>query len=168
MPALDVSADVDAAVQAAKAAFPDVADRHPSPVRARVFFRLKALLEEHKEELAVQLTKEHGKILAETRGEVQRGIENVEHACGVPDTHDGRHRRGDLARGIDSASWRQPVGVFGIITPYNFPVMIPLWFWPYAIATGNTVVHQAERAGSAHASADCGVGRGSRTARLVY
>ncbi len=130
--------DIDAAVQAAKAAFPAWRST-PSPVRARVLFRLKALLEEHKEELAVQLTKEHGKILAETRGEVQRGIENVEHACGVPTLMMGDTVE-EISRGIDSASWRQPLGVFGIITPYNFPVMIPLWFWPYAVATGNTVV----------------------------
>ena len=131
-------ADVDAAVQAAKAAFPAWRST-PAPVRARVLFRLKALLEDHKEELAVLLTKEHGKIVAETRGEVQRGIENVEHACGIPTLMMGDTVE-EISRGIDSASWRQPMGVFGIITPYNFPVMIPLWFWPYAIATGNTVV----------------------------
>ena len=135
---LSTTADVDAAVQAAKAAFP-MWRATPAPVRARVLFRLKHLLEEHKEELAVQLTKEHGKILAETRGEVQRGIENVEHACGVPTLMMGDTVE-EISTGIDSASWRQPLGVFGIITPYNFPVMIPLWFWPYAIATGNTVV----------------------------
>jgi len=130
--------DVDAAVQAAKAAFP-MWRSTPAPVRARVLFRLKALLEEHKEELAVQLTTEHGKILAETRGEVQRGIENIEHACGIPALMMGDTIE-EISRGIDSATWRQPLGVFGIISPYNFPVMIPLWFWPYAIATGNTVV----------------------------
>lgn len=135
---LSTTADVDAAVQAAKAAFPGWRST-PAPVRARVLFRLKALLEEHKEELAVLLTKEHGKIVAETRGEVQRGIENVEHACGIPTLMMGDTVE-EISRGIDSASWRQPLGVFGIITPYNFPVMIPLWFWPYAIATGNTVV----------------------------
>jgi malonate-semialdehyde dehydrogenase (acetylating)/methylmalonate-semialdehyde dehydrogenase len=97
------------------------------------------LLEEHKEELAKQLTIEHGKIIAETRGEVQRGIENVEHACGVPALMMGETLE-QIATGIDSASWRQPLGVFGLITPYNFPVMIPLWFWPYAVATGNTIV----------------------------
>lgn len=135
---LSTGADVDAAVQAAKAAFPGWRST-PAPVRARVLFRLKALLEEHKEELAVLLTREHGKILAETRGEVQRGIENVEHACGIPTLMMGDTVE-EISRGIDSASWRQPIGVFGIITPYNFPVMIPLWFWPYAVATGNTVV----------------------------
>lgn len=135
---LSTRADVDAAVQAAKAAFP-MWRATPAPVRARVFFRLKALLEEHKEELAIQLTTEHGKILAETRGEVQRGIENVEHACGIPAMMMGDTVE-EISRGIDCATWRQPLGVFGIITPYNFPVMIPLWFWPYAVATGNTVV----------------------------
>ncbi|KPJ84171.1 MAG: methylmalonate-semialdehyde dehydrogenase [Gemmatimonas sp. SG8_23] len=135
---LSSAADVDAAVQAAKAAFPAWRSV-PAPERARILFRFKMLLEEHKEELAVQLTKEHGKIVAETRGEVQRGIENVEHACGVPTLMMGDTVE-EIARGIDCASWRQPIGVFGIITPYNFPVMIPLWFWPYAVATGNTVV----------------------------
>jgi malonate-semialdehyde dehydrogenase (acetylating)/methylmalonate-semialdehyde dehydrogenase len=135
---LSTAGDVDAAVQAAKAAFP-MWRATPAPQRARVLFRLKALLEEHKEELAIQLTKEHGKILAETRGEVQRGIENVEHACGIPALMMGDTVE-DISRGIDSETWRQPLGVFGIITPYNFPVMIPMWFWPYAVATGNTVV----------------------------
>jgi malonate-semialdehyde dehydrogenase (acetylating) / methylmalonate-semialdehyde dehydrogenase len=130
--------DVDAAVKAARAAFP-AWRATPAPERARVLFRLKSLLDDHKEELARQLTMEHGKVVAETRGEVQRGIENVEHACGIPTLMMGDTVE-EIARGIDSASWRQPLGVFGIITPYNFPVMIPLWFWPYAVATGNTVV----------------------------
>ena len=135
---LSTSSDVDAAVQAARAAYP-AWRATPAPQRARVLFRLKSLLEEHKEELAQLLTTEHGKVVAETRGEVQRGIENVEHACGIPTLMMGDSLE-DIAPGIDSASWRQPLGVFGIITPYNFPVMIPLWFWPYAVATGNTVV----------------------------
>jgi malonate-semialdehyde dehydrogenase (acetylating)/methylmalonate-semialdehyde dehydrogenase len=135
---LSTGDDVDTAVRAAREAFPTWRAT-PAPERARVLFRLKALLEEHKEELAVQLTTEHGKVLAETRGEVQRGIENVEHACGIPTLMMGDTVE-EISRGIDSASWRQPLGVFGIITPYNFPVMIPLWFWPYAVATGNTVV----------------------------
>jgi malonate-semialdehyde dehydrogenase (acetylating)/methylmalonate-semialdehyde dehydrogenase len=135
---LSTARDVDAAVQAAKAAFP-MWRSAPSPVRARVLFRLKALLEEHKEELARLLTTEHGKIIAETRGEVQRGIENLEHACGIPTLMMGDTVE-EISPGVDSASWRQPLGVFGVITPYNFPVMIPLWFWPYAVASGNTVV----------------------------
>lgn len=135
---LSTRADVDAAVQAAKAAFPGWRAT-PSVARARVLFRLKALLEEHKEDLARDLVREHGKVLAETRGEVQRGIENVEHACGIPTLMMGDTVE-DVAPGIDCETVRQPLGVFGIITPYNFPVMIPMWFWPYAVATGNTVV----------------------------
>jgi malonate-semialdehyde dehydrogenase (acetylating)/methylmalonate-semialdehyde dehydrogenase len=135
---LSTAADVDAAVQAAKAAFP-MWRATPAVDRARVLFRLKALLDENKEELARSLTREHGKVIAETRGEVQRGIENVEHSCGVPTLMMGDTVE-DVAPGIDCESIRQPLGVFGIITPYNFPVMIPLWFWPYAVATGNTVV----------------------------
>jgi malonate-semialdehyde dehydrogenase (acetylating)/methylmalonate-semialdehyde dehydrogenase len=135
---LSSARDVDAAVQAAKAAFPMWRDT-PAPARARVLFRLKALLEEHKEELARSLTVEHGKVIAETRGEIQRGIESVEHACAIPTLMMGDTVE-QISAGVDSASWRQPLGVFGIITPYNFPVMIPLWFWPLAVATGNTVV----------------------------
>ena len=135
---LSTRGDVDAAVRAAREAFPPWRAT-PAPQRARVLFRLKALLEEHKEELARSLTIEHGKVIAESRGEVQRGIENVEHACGIPTLMMGDTVE-EIASGIDCASWRQPLGVFGVITPYNFPVMIPLWFWPYAVATGNTVV----------------------------
>ncbi|HSM61126.1 MAG TPA: CoA-acylating methylmalonate-semialdehyde dehydrogenase [Longimicrobiales bacterium] len=135
---LSTREDVDAAVRAARAAFPGWRST-PAVERARVLFRLKALLEEHKEELARSVTREHGKILAETRGEVQRGIENVEHACGIPALMLG-DKLEDIAPGIDCETVRQPLGVFGVITPYNFPVMIPMWFWPYAVATGNTVV----------------------------
>jgi malonate-semialdehyde dehydrogenase (acetylating)/methylmalonate-semialdehyde dehydrogenase len=135
---LSTADDVHAAVTAAKAAFP-AWRATPAVERARVLFRLKALLEEHKEALARSLTVEHGKVLAETLGEVQRGIENVEHACGIPTLLMGDTLE-DVARGIDCETVRQPLGVFGIVTPYNFPVMIPLWFWPYAVATGNTVV----------------------------
>ncbi len=132
------ASDVDDAVRAARRAFPEWRETPPVE-RARVLFRLKALLDEHKDELARSLTREHGKNVAETRGEIQRGIENVEHACGVPSLMMGETLE-DVARGIDCEAIRQPLGVFGVITPYNFPVMIPLWFWPYAVATGNTVV----------------------------
>ncbi|MGE0158418.1 MAG: CoA-acylating methylmalonate-semialdehyde dehydrogenase [Gemmatimonadales bacterium] len=135
---LSTARDVDAAVQAAKAAFPMWRDT-PAPVRARALFRLKALLEQHKEDLARLLTTEHGKVIAETRGEIQRGIESVEHACAMPTLMMGDTVE-QVAVGVDSATWRQPLGVFGVITPYNFPVMIPLWFWPFAVAAGNTVV----------------------------
>ena len=135
---LSTGADVDTAVSAATAAFP--AWRRTPPVeRARVFFRLKHLLEEHKETLARSLVIEHGKNLDECRGELQRGIENVEHACGIPTLMMGDVLE-DVAPGIDCEAIRQPLGVFAVVSPYNFPVMIPLWFWPYAVAAGNTVV----------------------------
>jgi len=130
--------DVEAAVRAARGAFQDWR-RTPAVDRVRVLFRLKALLESAKDELAVSLTREHGKNLVETRNEIQRGIENLEHACGIPSLMMGETLE-DIAPGIDCETVRQPLGVFAVIAPYNFPVMIPLWFWPYAVATGNTVV----------------------------
>ncbi|MBW3534514.1 MAG: CoA-acylating methylmalonate-semialdehyde dehydrogenase [Gemmatimonadetes bacterium] len=135
---LSTSADVDAAVAAAKAAFP-AWRATPAVERVRVLFRFKALLDEHKHELARHLTREHGKNVKETLGEIQRGIENVEHACGIPSLMMGDTLE-DVSSGIDCETIRQPLGVFAAITPYNFPVMIPLWFWPYAVATGNTFV----------------------------
>ncbi len=135
---LSTAEEVDAAVAAAREAFP--AWRATPPVeRARVLFRLKALLEENKASLARSLSREHGKNVAECMGEIQRGIENVEHACGIPTLMMGDTLE-DVAAGIDCETVRQPIGVFAGITPYNFPVMIPLWFWPYAVATGNTFV----------------------------
>lgn len=131
-------ADVGRAVEAAKAAFP-AWRATPAVERARLLFRLKGFLDREKDELARSLTREHGKTLADARGEIQRGIENVEHACGIPTLLMGQTLE-DVARGIDCETIRQPLGVFAVITPYNFPVMIPLWFWPYAVATGNTVV----------------------------
>jgi len=132
------AAEVEAAVRAAKEAFPGW---RATPVveRARVFFRFRMLLEENLEELARMLTREHGKNLAESRGELRRAIENVEHACGMPTLMMGETVE-DVAPGIDCETVRQPLGVFAGITPYNFPVMIPCWFWPYALATGNTFV----------------------------
>ena len=135
---LSTAADVGVAVEAAKRAFPEWRAT-PAVERARVMFRLKALLERHLDELAVSLTREHGKIVSESKGEIQRGIENVEHACGIPTLMMGSTLE-DIASGIDCETIRQPIGVFAAITPYNFPVMIPMWFWPYAVATGNTVV----------------------------
>ena len=135
---LSGAADVDRAVQAAARAYP-LWRSTPAIERARVLFRLKSLLDENRETLAWTLSREHGKNLVETRGEVQRGIENVEHACGIPTLMMGETLE-DIAPGIDCETVRQPLGVFAAITPYNFPVMIPMWFWPYAIATGNTLV----------------------------
>jgi len=126
------------AVSAAHAAFPAWRET-PAVERARVLFRLRDLLDRNRETLARSLTIEHGKTLAESLGEVQRAIENVEHACGIPALMMGDTLE-DIAPGIDCESVRQPLGVFAAITPYNFPIMVPMWFWPYAIATGNTLV----------------------------
>jgi malonate-semialdehyde dehydrogenase (acetylating)/methylmalonate-semialdehyde dehydrogenase len=107
--------------------------------RIQVLFRLKALLEQHLDELAQTMTREHGKIREESAGELRRGIESVTHACAIPTLMMGETLE-NIAPGIDCETIRQPLGVFAVVTPYNFPVMIPLWFWPFAVATGNTVV----------------------------
>ena len=130
--------EVDAAVRSAAAAFPDWS-RTPAPQRVEVLFRLKRLLEDNLDVLAELLTREHGKTRGEAKGEIQRGIENCAHACGIPTLMMGETLE-NVGPGIDCETVRQPLGVFAGITPYNFPVMIPLWFWPYAIATGNTFV----------------------------
>ena len=135
---LSPAADVAAAVAAASLAFPAWRET-PAVERARILFRLKELLEENAQEISRSLTLEHGKNLIETRGELQRGIENVEHACGIPALMMGESLE-DIAAGIDCVTYRQPLGVFAAITPYNFPVMIPMWFWPYAVAAGNTFI----------------------------
>src|SRR4030043_1091041 len=130
--------EIDAAVDAAKAAFPDWR-RTPPAARARCLFRLKELLEANFEELSRVQTQEHGKTIDESRGETRRGIENVEVACGVPTLMQGYNSE-DIASGIDAYLVPPPLGVFGIIGPFNFPFMIPLWSAPYAVATGNCVV----------------------------
>jgi len=135
---LSTAADLDAAVQAAEAAFP-AWSATPPVQRARYLFKLKNLFEEHKEEIAQICTSEHGKTLAESRNDFGRGIENVEHAAGIPSLMMGQSLS-DVASGIDCDTVRQPLGVFAAITPFNFPPMVPLWFLPYAIATGNTFV----------------------------
>ena len=111
----------------------------PVVERISVLFRFKALLEEHLAELAELMTREHGKTRDESAGEIKRGIESVVHACAIPTLMMGETLE-NIATGVDCETIRQPLGVFAVITPYNFPVMIPLWFWPFAIATGNTVV----------------------------
>jgi malonate-semialdehyde dehydrogenase (acetylating)/methylmalonate-semialdehyde dehydrogenase len=129
---------VDQAVQAAAQAFPAWMETPPVE-RARILFRLKVLLEERFEELARSVTTEHGKTLAEARGDVRRGLENIEYACGAPSLLMGESAE-NVARGIDCDSIRQPLGVVAGITPFNFPAMVPLWMWPIAIACGNTFV----------------------------
>jgi malonate-semialdehyde dehydrogenase (acetylating)/methylmalonate-semialdehyde dehydrogenase len=113
--------------------------RVPVTTRIQYFFNLKTLLETNFEELAKSITLEHGKTLDESRGEMRRAIENVEVACGTPSLGMGDVVE-DIAPGIDELMIRQPLGVAGIISPFNFPAMIAFWYLPYAVATGNTVV----------------------------
>jgi len=135
---ISTAKEIDAAVEAAKEAFPEW--RRTTPMaRSRVLFRLKALLEENFEEISRIQTMEHGKTIDESRGETRRGIENVEVACGIPTLMQGYYSE-DIATKIDEWVIPTPIGVFGIIGPFNFPFMIPLWSAPYAVATGNTVV----------------------------
>src|SRR5919205_3184477 len=136
---LGTAADVDRAVQAAHKAFPEWRATPPQE-RARYFFKLRTLLDEHKEELARLVTTEMGKTLDDARGEAQRALENVETACGIPSLMMGYSLEDGAARGIDEEVVYQPLGVFAAITPFNFPVMIAFWFWPYAVATGNTFI----------------------------
>src|SRR5262245_55041128 len=135
---LSPAEDVDAAVKAAAAAFP-AWSATPPVQRARFLFKLKNLFDEHKEEIAAICNSEHGKTLAESRNDTGRGIENVEHAAGIPTLMMGQSLS-DVATAIDCQTIRQPLGVFAAITPFNFPPMVPLWFLPYAIATGNTFI----------------------------
>jgi malonate-semialdehyde dehydrogenase (acetylating)/methylmalonate-semialdehyde dehydrogenase len=130
--------EVDQAVAAAQAAFLKWREV-PPVVRARYLFKLKALLEQHFDDIAATVTRENGKTLDEAKGSLRRGIENVEHACGIPTLMMGKTLE-DVAAGIDCEYVRQPLGVFAAVTPFNFPAMVPCWFWPYAIATGNTFV----------------------------
>jgi malonate-semialdehyde dehydrogenase (acetylating)/methylmalonate-semialdehyde dehydrogenase len=130
--------EVDHAVQAAATAFQQWR-RRPAIERVQYLFKLKTLLEENREDLAQTITLECGKTLAESQGELQRAIENVEVACGVPMLMQGDVSE-DIARGIDEFMIRQPLGVAAVIAPFNFPGMIPFWFLPYAIACGNTYI----------------------------
>ncbi len=132
------SGDVDRAVSAARAAFGEWRETPPLS-RARYLFRLKEAFEENFEEIARVLTTEQGKCIDESRGEVRRMIENVEHATGVTTLQCG-YTLEDVAKGIDCYGHRQPLGVFACIAPYNFPAMVPWWFLPYAVVTGNTFV----------------------------
>src|SRR5258707_13656209 len=130
--------EVNAAIEAAAAAFPDWR-RTPPEDRIQPLFKLKMLLEEHLDELSRLITIENGKTFTEAKAEFRRAIENVEVACGIPAMMQGYNLE-DVARGVDEMMIRQPLGVVAAITPFNFPGMIPFWFLPYAIATGNTFV----------------------------
>ena len=135
---LDGGASAVEAVEAAERAFPKWR-RTPAGERIQYLFRFKQLLEDNFDEIARTTTLENGKTLAESRGELRRGIENVEVACGIPTLMQGYNLE-DIAPGIDEIMIRQPLGVVAVITPFNFPAMIPLWFLPYALACGNTLV----------------------------
>ena len=135
---LSPAEEVDEAVHAAHTAFADWR-RTPPTERIQYLFKFKKLLEDHYDEIARLTTQECGKTLAESQGELQRGIENVEVASGIPSLMMGYNVE-DIARGIDEHMFRQPVGVVAAITPFNFPSMIPLWFLPYAIACGNCFI----------------------------
>ncbi len=135
---LSPASEVDDAVQAAKEAYWEWRSTPPL-TRARYLFRLKDILEENFEDIARLTVTEAGKTLDESRAELRRAIEMVEVACGIPSLMMGKTLE-DVARGIDCFSMRQPLGVFAAVTPYNFPTMVPFWFWPFAVACGNTYV----------------------------
>ncbi|MFI5372458.1 MAG: CoA-acylating methylmalonate-semialdehyde dehydrogenase [Candidatus Eisenbacteria bacterium] len=138
------TADVARAVEAATRAYP--AWRATPPVhRIRPLFVLRQLFERHFDDLARVVTLEHGKTLDESRSSIRRAIDNIEVACAIPTTMQGRALE-DIAAGIDCFTYRQPIGVFAAITPFNFPAMVPMWFLPHAIACGNTfIVKPSER-----------------------
>jgi malonate-semialdehyde dehydrogenase (acetylating) / methylmalonate-semialdehyde dehydrogenase len=135
---LSTSAELDAAVASAKAAFPAWANTPPMK-RARIMFRFKELLDRHAADIAREVSREHGKVHDDALGEVARGIDNVDFACGVPQLLKGEFSR-NVGPSIDSYSDRQPLGVVAGITPFNFPAMVPLWMYPLAIACGNTFI----------------------------
>ncbi|MFC7435475.1 CoA-acylating methylmalonate-semialdehyde dehydrogenase [Hydrogenophaga bisanensis] len=132
------AADVDTAVAAAQAAFPAWADTPPIR-RARVMFKFLELVNQHKDDLARAITVEHGKVFTDAQGEVARGIDIIEFACGIPQLLKGDFTD-QVSTGMDNWTIRQPLGVVAGITPFNFPVMVPMWMFPLAIAAGNTFV----------------------------
>jgi malonate-semialdehyde dehydrogenase (acetylating)/methylmalonate-semialdehyde dehydrogenase len=136
--ALASRATVQSAIAAAQAAFPEWRET-PAIKRARVMFKFKQLLEANASEICALITDEHGKVLSDAMGELQRGIENVEFAAGAPELLKGEHSR-NVGPSIDSWSEFQPLGVAAGITPFNFPCMVPLWMWPMAVVCGNTFV----------------------------
>ena len=132
------AAEVRTAVDAALKAFPDWSAQNPQK-RARVMFNFKTLVEKNMDELAAMLSAEHGKVIADSKGDIQRGLEVIEFACGIPHLMKGEFTEG-AGPGIDMYSMRQPLGVVAGITPFNFPAMIPMWMFGVAIACGNTFV----------------------------
>ena len=130
--------DIQAAVQAAQAALPGWSATPPAR-RAAILFRFRDLIEKHADELANLITREHGKVLADARGSLQRGLEVVEFACGISHLPKGEFLE-NVGTGVDSYSLRQPVGICAGITPFNFPAMVPMWMFPIAIACGNVFI----------------------------
>jgi malonate-semialdehyde dehydrogenase (acetylating) / methylmalonate-semialdehyde dehydrogenase len=135
---LATPADVDAAVQAARKAFDGWRDASLTR-RARVMFAMRDLIERHLDELSEMIADEHGKVFSDAKGEVTRGMEVVEYACGIPTLLKGEYSE-QVSTDVDAYSFRQPLGVVAGITPFNFPAMVPMWMHPIAIATGNTFV----------------------------
>jgi len=135
---LATTSDVDHAVSVAKAAFPEWAATSMTK-RVQIVFKFRELLEAKKSELAAIITEEHGKVLSDAMGEITRGQEVVEFACGLPHLLKGEFSL-NASTDVDVYSVKQPLGVVGIISPFNFPAMVPMWFFPVAIAAGNTVV----------------------------
>ncbi len=131
-------ADVDAAIKAAAQAFESWRDSSLSQ-RSALLFAFRQLVFEYMDELAAMISDEHGKVISDARGEVQRGLEVVEFACGIPQLLKGEYSE-QVSSGVDSYSFRQPLGVVAGITPFNFPIMVPMWMHPIAIACGNTFV----------------------------
>ena len=135
---LSTNDEINAAVAAARKALPAWANTTPMK-RARVMFKFKELLEKHADELAREISREHGKVHDDAMGELARGIDCVDYACGIPQLLKGEFSR-NAGPGIDTYSDRQPLGVVAGITPFNFPAMVPMWMYPIAIACGNTFV----------------------------
>ncbi|HYI39935.1 MAG TPA: CoA-acylating methylmalonate-semialdehyde dehydrogenase [Allosphingosinicella sp.] len=135
---LGTAADLETAVAAAREAWPAWAATNPQR-RARVMFNFKALVEENMEDLALLLASEHGKVVADARGDIQRGLEVIEFACGIPHALKGEYTQG-AGPGIDVYAMRQPLGLVCGITPFNFPAMIPMWMFGVAIACGNAFI----------------------------
>jgi len=135
---LGATEDVDAAVACAAAAFPKWADTPPIR-RARVMLRFLELMNQHKDELAAIITAEHGKVFSDAQGEVSRGIDIIEFACGIPQLLKGDYTD-QVSTGMDNWTLRQPLGVVAGITPFNFPCMVPCWMFPVALAAGNCFI----------------------------
>jgi malonate-semialdehyde dehydrogenase (acetylating)/methylmalonate-semialdehyde dehydrogenase len=136
---LSTRAETEEAISAAVDAFEEWRETPPN-IRVQPLFRLKSLFEEQYEEIARIVTQEHGKVIDEARGSVRRAVDNIEFACGIPSLLMGDTLEDGAATGIDEEFIRQPLGAYAAVAPFNFPAMVPLWFWPVAVACGNTFI----------------------------